>query len=148
MSRDWTGVEGIDPYFSRTCSICGRPPHPCDDPECVPATAPIAEKLRVAMRTVSELQEEITRLRQITIERSSESVKYKDAADEVSYLYDEAKVSLAFEKDQREADGQGREVVKLLLRKEVAQECLSIVQTTKKWSDVVRAIREKFGIEI
>ncbi len=27
------------------CDICGRPPHVCDDPECVPANAPIAEQL-------------------------------------------------------------------------------------------------------
>ncbi len=31
------------------CSVCGRPPHPYDDPECIPATAPIAEKLRIAI---------------------------------------------------------------------------------------------------
>jgi hypothetical protein len=28
------------------CCICGRPPHVCDDPECVPANAPLAEKVR------------------------------------------------------------------------------------------------------
>ena len=28
------------------CAICGRPPHVCDDPECVPASAPLAEKVR------------------------------------------------------------------------------------------------------
>ena len=58
MSRDWTGVKGIDPYIEdELCGVCGRPPHPCDDPECVAPTAPIAEKLRVAMRTVSDLTE-------------------------------------------------------------------------------------------
>ena len=28
------------------CVICGRPPHVCDDPECVPANAPLSEKVR------------------------------------------------------------------------------------------------------
>lgn len=27
------------------CSVCGRPPHPCDDPECVPPTKEIYRRL-------------------------------------------------------------------------------------------------------
>ena len=92
MSRDWTSVKEIDPYmdnpeldnidladesamklaFDHTfrkyprevelCGVCGRPPHPCDDPECVPVTAPIAEKLRVTMRHNLRLAEALKKI--------------------------------------------------------------------------------------
>ena len=35
--------------MSEFCSVCGRPPHVCDDPECIPTNKPIAEKLRIAI---------------------------------------------------------------------------------------------------
>lgn len=39
------------------CAVCGRPPHPCDDPECIPANKPIAEKLKKAIEMLEERNE-------------------------------------------------------------------------------------------
>lgn len=38
------------------CSICGRTPHLIDDPECMPATKPIAEKLAWALAEIERLR--------------------------------------------------------------------------------------------
>jgi predicted phage tail protein len=66
---------------------------------------------------------------------------------------------LAFEKDQRIADGQGREVGKLLLRKQAAQEAIEAVmdcprsvdyfqEATVQCEVCAEAIKEKFSLEI
>lgn len=39
------------------CSVCGRPPHPIDDPECMPATKPIAEQLAWALQEIGMLRD-------------------------------------------------------------------------------------------
>ena len=39
-------ADGQSELTDVLCAVCGRPPHPCDDPECVPANAPLAEKAR------------------------------------------------------------------------------------------------------
>lgn len=44
------------------CGVCGRPPHVCDDPECVPANAPLAEKVRFLMAENARLREQIAEL--------------------------------------------------------------------------------------
>lgn len=44
------------------CSVCGRPPHPIDDPECMPATKLIAEKLAWALQEIERLRVEVKRL--------------------------------------------------------------------------------------
>ncbi len=49
MMDDENPAGGLSALTEVLCSVCGRPPHPCDDPECVPTTAPIAEKLRITI---------------------------------------------------------------------------------------------------
>lgn len=44
------------------CSVCGRAPHPVDDPECMPATKPIAEKLAWALEEIERLRADGRRL--------------------------------------------------------------------------------------
>lgn len=44
------------------CSVCGRPPHPIDDPECMPATRPIAEKLEWALQENERLRADARRM--------------------------------------------------------------------------------------
>lgn len=41
---------------ARTCAVCGRPPHPIDDPQCMPATKPVAEQLAWALREIEVLR--------------------------------------------------------------------------------------------
>lgn len=56
------------------CSVCGRPPHTIDDPECMPATKPIAEKLAWALAEIERLR--IASNRQIAqLTRELENVK-------------------------------------------------------------------------
>ena len=31
------------------CAVCGRPPHPVDDPQCMPATKPVVDQLDWAL---------------------------------------------------------------------------------------------------
>ncbi len=35
----------MEDAYSRLCQICGRPPHPCDDPECIHPNKPLRERL-------------------------------------------------------------------------------------------------------
>lgn len=44
------------------CSVCGRPAHVIDDPECMPATKPIAEKLTWALQEIERLRVDVKRL--------------------------------------------------------------------------------------
>lgn len=44
------------------CSVCGRAPHAVDDPECMPATKPIAEKLAWALEEIERLRADGVRL--------------------------------------------------------------------------------------
>lgn len=39
------------------CSVRGRPPHPINDPECMPATKPIAQKLAWALQEINALRD-------------------------------------------------------------------------------------------
>ena len=41
------------------CDICGRPPHVCDDPECVPWNAPIAERERFLVAENIRLRQQV-----------------------------------------------------------------------------------------
>ena len=41
------------------CAICGRPPHVFDDPECLPATATIAERERYLVAESVRLRQQI-----------------------------------------------------------------------------------------
>jgi hypothetical protein len=45
---------GMSALTDVLCSVCGRQPHPYDDPECIPANKPIAEKLRKAIEMLDE----------------------------------------------------------------------------------------------
>ena len=38
------------------CDTCGRPIHPCDDPECMPWNKPLAERLQWALEENSRLR--------------------------------------------------------------------------------------------
>lgn len=45
------------------CAVCHRPPHVCDDPDCVPATAEIAERERYLIAKNDQLREQVAMLR-------------------------------------------------------------------------------------
>ena len=48
MNRETLPAQGPVDVTVRgnLCAICGRPPHACDDPECVQASGALAEKVR------------------------------------------------------------------------------------------------------
>lgn len=45
------------------CCVCGRPPHPIDDPECLPETKPIAAKLEWALQELVRVRGELDKLK-------------------------------------------------------------------------------------
>ena len=51
MTGDWPKKDDL-------CSVCGRPSHPCDDPECMPWNKPLAERLQWALEERRKLQTE------------------------------------------------------------------------------------------
>ena len=59
-------VEKLDGGLSELtevlCSVCGRPPHPCDDPECVQANKPIAEMNRFLITENARLRKDVNTL--------------------------------------------------------------------------------------
>lgn len=95
-----------------------------------------------------EADRDMYRQKQETASRNARY--YGDMAYRLENEVAELKNLLAFEKDQRIADGQGREVGKLLLRKDVAQEICVIIENDE-WItpiDLIRTIRGTFGLEI
>jgi hypothetical protein len=61
MSPNDTWATPNDTWANRDresylCSVCGRPSHPVDDPQCMPATKPIAEQLVWAFREIERLR--------------------------------------------------------------------------------------------
>src|SRR3990167_2043968 len=57
-----TGFPEAETLELMVCSICGRGPHPCDDPECVPANAPIVHRLEFVVKENENLRLKIREL--------------------------------------------------------------------------------------
>ena len=53
---------GLSALTEVLCSVCGRPPHPCDDPECVQANKPIAEMNRFLITENARLRKDVNTL--------------------------------------------------------------------------------------
>lgn len=53
---------GLSALTDVLCAVCGRPPHPCDDPDCVPANKPIAEMNRKLMEDNARLRKDVNTL--------------------------------------------------------------------------------------
>ena len=53
---------GLSALTDVLCSVCGRPPHPCDDPECVQANKPIAEMNRFLITENARLRKDVNTL--------------------------------------------------------------------------------------
>ncbi len=60
------------------CGVCGRPPHVCDDPECMPATKPIAEQLRWALGKIEVLRKDNEILRGELQAQGSTNARLRD----------------------------------------------------------------------
>lgn len=67
MGPTFNDMTGVWPKNDDLCSVCGRPPHPCDDPECIPITAPIYKKLVHCLAEKGFIRADLERLRGVLV---------------------------------------------------------------------------------